>query len=159
MDARTTTMLMHPIGWIERDGDRRRIRLEASHKDGLAGLGGFSHIVVLWWAGDCDDPRARAVHQVPLPYAPDVRSGVFACRAPVRPNPIMTTVCEILDVDEKDGRLLVRDIDAFDGTPVVDVKPYYGVTDRVRDPRVPAHAGEWPEWFPREGTGLMPGEK
>ncbi|MDQ1294524.1 MAG: tRNA (adenine37-N6)-methyltransferase [Actinomycetota bacterium] len=158
MNEPATALSLCSIGRIERNGEHRRVRIDAPYRKGLVGLDGFSHVLVLWWAIGCDDPEARALLQVPLPYAPGHTAGVFACRAPVRPNPIMTTVCEVLGVDEEEGIVLVRDIDAFDQTPVVDIKPYYGITDRVQAPRVPAHAEEWPMWFPPEGVGLDPEE-
>jgi len=54
---------------------------------------------------------------VPLPYAGAREAGVFACRSPLRPNLIMTTVCRILAVDEAQGTVQIENIDAFDGTP------------------------------------------
>ena len=79
---------------------------------------------------------------------------MFACRAEYRPNPIGVTVCPVIDVDEASGTVTVADIDAFDGTPIVDLKPYIGVTDRVRDVTTPPWFEDWPEWLPEEGLGL-----
>jgi tRNA (Thr-GGU) A37 N-methylase len=48
----------------------------------------------------------------------------------------------------------IGDIDAFDGTPVLDLKAYIPMMDRVKNVRVPKWAEEWPEWIPEEGIGL-----
>ena len=87
------------------------------------------------------------------PYAEDKLTGVFACRSEYRPNPIAVTVCPLVAVDEEAGRVEVADIDAVDGTPLLDLKPYIGVTDRVRDVGVPDWFAGWPEWVPEEGLG------
>jgi tRNA (Thr-GGU) A37 N-methylase len=48
----------------------------------------------------------------------------------------------------------VADIDAYDGTPVIDLKAYFPVCDRVKEARIPAWLVDWPEWMPEEGLGL-----
>jgi len=48
----------------------------------------------------------------------------------------------------------VQNIDALDGTPVIDLKAYFPVSDRVKDARLPDWLVGWPEWFPEEGLGL-----
>lgn len=68
------------------------------------------------------------------------------------------TTCKLLGVDEEAGLLKLAEIDAFDGTPVVDVKAYFPVCDRVQEARIPAWLSDWPEWMPEEGIGLMEGE-
>lgn len=154
-----STMTMTPIGRVSQDGEGPSITIESQYRAGLAGLSDFSHVYVFWWAARYDLPEVREMLRVPLPYADEREVGVFACRAPVRPNLVMSTVCEIRSVDEATGKVGVVAIDAFPDTPVVDLKPYYGVTDRVQNPREPAYLAGWPEWFPAEGTGLMPGEE
>lgn len=153
------TMTMTPIGRVHEDDDGRFVEVEARYREGLRGLGDFSHVYVLWWATRYDEPELREMLVVPLPYADDREVGVFACRAPVRPNLVMSTLCEIAAVDEAAGTVHVVGIDAFPGTPVLDLKPYYGVTDRVREPVVPDYLVGWDEWLPAEGITLMPGEE
>ena len=114
----------------------------------------FSHVIVLWWVSGHDTPESREITRCELPYAPGTEAGVFACRSEYRPNPIGVTVCPIIDVDEPFGRVTVADIDAFDSSPILDMKPYIGVTDRVREIRVPDWFEGWPEWLPDEGLGL-----
>jgi tRNA (Thr-GGU) A37 N-methylase len=64
------------------------------------------------------------------------------------------TVCPILRVDQAAGSLEVAAIDALDGTAVLDVKPYYGCCDRVREPRTPSWLPDWGEWIPEGGIGM-----
>ena len=153
-----TTFNIHAIGSVQQDGGKAAIHIDAAYKDALRGLGDFSHVYVLFWADRYADEEHRATRVVPLPYAEGVESGVFANRSPVRPNPILVSLCAIESVDEAGGTVHVNAIDAFEGTPVLDLKPYYPVTDRVQNARIPAYLGDWPEWFPEEGIGLLPHE-
>jgi tRNA (adenine37-N6)-methyltransferase len=104
----------------------------------------FSHVIVLWWAHEHDNPGDRSTLITPLPYAPGQDAGVFASRSERRPNPIGLSICPILHVDEANGVIVVAWIDANDGTPILDLKPYVPVTDRVRDVGVAA----WFEGLP-----------
>jgi tRNA (Thr-GGU) A37 N-methylase len=159
MDATTVTMAMTPIGEVLRDAAGPYLQIAPDYRPALKGLADFGHVYVLWWAARYDDPELRGILRTPLPYADQREVGVFACRAPVRPNLVMSTLCEVLGVDEASGVVRVGDIDAFDGTPLVDLKPYYGCTDRVREPRQPDYLVGWDTWFPAQGEGLMPGEE
>ncbi len=158
MQPNSQTMQMFSIGAVRRNGDGVQIQIDESFRPGLKGLGTFSHVRVFWWAHRYDEAEYRQAHVVPLPYAEGVEAGVFACLSPVRPNLIMTTVCQILAVDEAKGTVQIANIDAFDGTPVLDLKPYYPVTDRVKDARISDYLAGWPEWFPETGLGLEEGE-
>ena len=60
--------------------------------------------------------------------------GIFATRAPLRPNPIALSTAEVLDIDQANGILRLAYIDALDGTPVLDIKPYTPSLDRVETP-------------------------
>jgi len=75
--------------------------------------------------------------QCELPYAPGTIAGVFACRAEYRPNPIALTTSEISSIDESKGIIKITDIDAYDNSPILDLKGYIHVCDRVKDVRVP----------------------
>ncbi|MCB2224901.1 MAG: SAM-dependent methyltransferase [Actinobacteria bacterium] len=144
---------LRPIGKVVRN-DHAVLQIDVPYRPALAHLADFSHVVVLWWVSGHDDPQSREIMQCELPYAPGFEAGVFACRSEYRPNPIGVTVCPILDVDEAEGRVTVADIDAFDGTPLLDLKPYIGVTDRVREIIQPPWFDDWPQWLPDEGLGL-----
>ena len=142
-----------PIGVIKR-GDTLRIEIEKEFAPALLALDHFSHVIVLWWAHGLDTPEYRGMMQIDPPYAPEHRCGVFATRAPYRPNPIALTVCPVVSVDVERGELVVADIDAVDGTPVLDLKAYFPVCDRVKDAHIPEWLNDWPEWAPENGLSL-----
>ena len=154
----TTTYTLFPIGTVRRSDDGNHIEIDAPFRPALKALNQFSHVMVFWWAHGLDTPEYRAVMTCVPPYAPDHESGMFATRSPQRPNPIMASTCPILSVDEKNGVVRIGEIDAIDGTPVVDLKAYFPVCDRVREASIPSWLAGWPEWMPDEGIGLMDGE-
>lgn len=159
MDPNGSSFQISPVGRIVRpEGGPITVQVDAAYRAALKGLDTFSHVIVFWWAQRFDEAQYRDVLVVPLPYAGDREAGVFACRSPLRPNLIMTTVCRMVTVDEAQGAVQIENIDAFDGTPVLDLKPYFPVTDRVRDARISPDLVGWPEWMPAGGIGLMDGE-
>jgi tRNA (Thr-GGU) A37 N-methylase len=107
----------------------------------------FSHIMIFWWADKVDTPQYRNIMKTELPYAPGIEAGVFACRSEYRPNPIAVTLMAILSVDIEKGIVLLPWIDAFDGTPVLDLKPYIPISDRIRDFKVAPWLSDWPDWM------------
>jgi tRNA-Thr(GGU) m(6)t(6)A37 methyltransferase TsaA len=145
---------LRPIGRIVRSDNGIRVVVLDRFRPAIQLLDRFTHLIVVWWADKHDDEKSRAVLQCEPPYAPGRVHGIFATRAEYRPNPIAITTCKMLSVDERDGVIQVADIDALDGTPVVDLKPYYPVCERVQDARIPEWLSDWPEWMPEEGLGL-----
>lgn len=135
-----------PIGTIRVQGEEIFIELEAAYREGLEGLDGFSHINVIWWFSEFDNEDARQVLSGPQPYkqAPEVM-GVFATRSPIRPNPIALTPVSVLEIDYPKGIIRIPYIDANDGTPVLDIKPYTPSLDRVENPQVPSWCDHWPK--------------
>ena len=117
-----------------------RIDVEADYKEALTGIKGFSHLAVLWWADQLDNPDLRRTKTVEKPYktGPDTL-GIFATRSPLRPNPICMSVIDVECIDYDSGIIYTSYIDAEDKTPVLDIKPYYPCSDRVRDAKLP----EW----------------
>ena len=142
-----------PIGYVKRENGKTYLELLEPYVPALKELERFSHVQVFWWFSEFDDDMYRGVMQSDhSPYdAPTL--GVFACRSPVRPNPIALTTAEIRDVDHAKGVVEIVNIEAFDGTPVLDLKPYIPSADRVKEVRVPEWAVDWPEWLPEEGLG------
>lgn len=96
---------------------------------GLKGLEQVTHLIVLYWC----HLGHRNTLQTKTPFGPEIR-GVFACRAPSRPNPINFCVAELLGVEE--NRLLVRGVDAVDESPLLDIKPYCSDLDQVVGARI-----------------------
>lgn len=120
--------MVQAIGRVERRGDRAALVLAKRFQPGLVGLEQFSHVWVFWWFDRNDSPRQRAILQV-HPRGDRARplTGVFATRSPVRPNLIGLSLCKIRAVQE--NVVEVESIDALDGTPVLDLKPYAPALD------------------------------
>lgn len=99
------------------------VRVLPAFQDGLRGLEGFSHLILLYWLGQGQAPRL--VFTPPFDAEP---RGVFASRAPWRPNGIGVSVVAF-EGFEGVGSLKVRYLDCMDGTPLLDIKPYLVTTD------------------------------
>jgi len=113
------------------------IHLDAERftSDVVAGLDDFSHIEVLYVFDQVDETDVNLGSRHPRNRADWPRVGIFAQRAKARPNRLGTTTCELVSVDGLD--VTVRGLDAIDGTPVVDIKPYvveFGPRTTVRQP-------------------------
>ena len=139
------TIELRPLGMV-RNGVTETIReswedviSEIVVRDDLAGvldgLEGFSHVLVIFWmhqARPADGVRARPRGRPDMP-----RVGLLAIRTPHRPNPIGLTAAEVMGTATR--KLKVRGLDAIDGTPILDIKPYMPGLDRRDGVRVP----EW----------------
>lgn len=104
------------------DGVEGTVELDVSYASALAGLEGFDRIWVVYVFD-----RATAFQESVIPYRDDRPHGLFATRAPVRPNPIGLSSLRLLSIDG--ATLRVADVDILDGTPVLDVKPYVPAFD------------------------------
>ena len=132
---------VHPIGTVAREGGKTYLVIHEKYAKGLTGLEGFSHVQVLYWFDRNDNPQKRGILEVhPRGNAQNPLTGVFACRSPVRPNLIGLSTCKILGVEK--NRVQVAEIDAFDNTPLVDLKPFIPPDAPTQDVRVPAWAGK-----------------
>jgi tRNA-Thr(GGU) m(6)t(6)A37 methyltransferase TsaA len=150
MSENPASFQVHPIGYARVSDQGMWIEILEPYRPGLKQLEHFSHVHVLWWATEGDTPAARRELQFEPEYAPGVTVGAFACRSPVRPNPIALTTTFLLGVDEAAGVVRVAYVDAFDGTPVLDLKPFVPTSDRPREFYLPPWLAEWPEWQPTE---------
>lgn len=97
--------------------------------------------------------------EVPKPYAkaPEMM-GIFATRSPVRPNPIAVTTVAVLHIDYENGVIIIPYIDANNGTPVLDLKPYTPSIDRVENPESPDWCSHWPSNIESSGAFDWEGE-
>lgn len=111
----------------------------------LATVEGCSHVKVLWWFSRFDKPEYRRATQGDPPYENAPRSGIFATRSPVRPNPIALTVGKILHIDREAGCAEVSELDCFDGSPLIAVKPYLASADKVDGATAPQWLAHWPD--------------
>ncbi len=107
------------ISGARKAGEGARLELEAAYAPGLTGLAVGQNIILLYWM---DQGRRDLIVQ--SPRHADGPRGTFALRSPVRPNPVaMSTVC-ITSLDIEAGIIGIDAIDCFDGTPLVDIKPW-----------------------------------
>lgn len=120
------------------------IEIDAGWRDALDGIEQFSHIWVVTYLDRMPAPRRNArglgpdaLHVHPTRDARLPLVGIFATRSPQRPNPIGIAAVELLEV--RGTVLRVRGLDAMNGTPVLDVKPYLARRDAIENTRV----GEW----------------
>jgi tRNA-Thr(GGU) m(6)t(6)A37 methyltransferase TsaA len=147
MSEKLKEIVLKPIGWVkngvkstpkpEHDwhGVVSEIVIEPALCAGLEGLERYSHIIVLYWAHKATAPSKMAlrVRYKGDPSRPMV--GVFASRSPYRPNSICQKVARLLEVN---GMVLkVKGLDALDGTPVIDIKPFIPRHDAPQDATVP----------------------
>lgn len=145
-------MKLVPIGKIENKEGSFRVVLDPRYAAGLKGLDGCGHVQILWWADACDNEtaRRRLVETKPYKNGP-AELGVFATRSPERPNPVAVSTAGILRVAADAGTIELDYLDAFDGTPVLDLKPYVPSLDRVERPVTPSWCRHWPR--SREESG------
>jgi len=135
-------IVLTPIGYVKTDAagdevkDKSRISkiiLNENLAEGLDGIDGFSHLFVLFWLNKvANKPRGLKFHprgRMDMPLL-----GVFALRTNLRPNPVGLTLVELLKIE--DNVLTVRGLDAYDGTPVLDIKPFDS-WDNVDKAKVP----------------------
>jgi tRNA-Thr(GGU) m(6)t(6)A37 methyltransferase TsaA len=104
------------------------VEIAETFRAGLDGLERASHVVILSWF----DRAARNLI-VQKPRRSPRASGTFALRSPVRPNPIGLHVAKLVSLDRHAGTLAIDAIDVLDGTPVIDLKPYFASIDSFPD--------------------------
>ena len=138
-------LTLYPIGKVSVKNEETAILLDKTYAPALAGLEEFGCAQVLWWFNGCDNDDARSKLTIAKPYrnGPD-EIGTFATRSPERPNPIALSSVFITGLDRVRGIVYLAYMDAFDGSPVLDIKPYTPSLDRVEMPRVPDWCGHWP---------------
>lgn len=147
------TYEIFPIGFVRRKNRTTYLEILGDYRSGLKELGHFSHAQVFWWFHTLDDSKNRAINQFDPPFkAP--RLGVFASRAPMRPNPIALSSVKIIGMDMEAGLIEISKIDAYDESPIIDIKAYMPLYNRIEFPKVPAWAEGWPKWMPEEGIDV-----
>ena len=107
-------------------GIRGTVEIFSEFAEGVSDIGGFSHIFLIY-AFD----RSPSYKLIVTPFLDTTPRGVFATRAPRRPNAIGLSVVRLIEV--KGSMLIVEDVDILDGTPLLDLKPYVPVFDSYPD--------------------------
>jgi len=146
------SICLEPIGFVKTEyqddvvrssiaGVKGYIEVMPRYREALKGLEGFSHIIVIAYLHKIGEgerlrlrfrPRKWAKLGIPEDEIPEV--GVFSTDSPYRPNPIAISILKLIEI--KDLKLYVDNLDLFDGTPVLDIKPYT-FSRRIDSIRVP----------------------
>jgi tRNA-Thr(GGU) m(6)t(6)A37 methyltransferase TsaA len=138
-------VVLKPIGYVKTEAvgdevkDKSRVSqivLNVELVSALDGITGFSHVFVVFWMSQIPEDKRLILKVHPIGRMDMPLLGAFATRTNLRPNPIGLTLVELLKVE--DNILTVRGLDAFDSTPVLDLKPYDS-WDNAEKARVP----EW----------------
>lgn len=134
---------LKPIGFVKTKAVGKEVRDKGNVSEivfredlveALDGIEDFSHLFVIFWMHEISEEERRTMKVHPRGRRDMPLLGAFATRTPHRPNPIGLTLVELLEVE---GNVVtVRGLDAFDGTPVLDVKPfdYWDVAEYARVP-------------------------
>lgn len=139
-------IIIRPIGHVKNEVENRKdaswgkdtsvIVLEEEYRTGLSGLEDFTHAIILFHLDKANYDPEKHLQRRPQNRDDMPLVGIFSQRGKDRPNRIGMTSVEIVSVS--DDELIVRGLDAIDGTPVLDIKPYYPAYDK-KDAKVP----EW----------------
>ena len=138
-----TNICLDPIGHVKTDAvgdevkDKSRISqiiIRNELVEALEGVDGFSHLFVLFWLNQISNQKRMTLKVHPRGRMDMPLLGVFATRTNLRPNPIGLTLVELMKVEG--NTLTVRGLDAFDGTPILDIKPFDS-WDSAEKARVP----------------------
>ncbi|MCW4045140.1 MAG: tRNA (N6-threonylcarbamoyladenosine(37)-N6)-methyltransferase TrmO [Candidatus Bathyarchaeota archaeon] len=148
------SIVLTPIGFVKteaasngvKDKDRTsQIIIKRELTEALEGISGFSHLFVLFWLNEIASEERETLKVHPRGRKDMPLLGVFATRTKLRPNPIGLTLVEL--VKAEGNVLTVRGLDAFNNTPVLDVKPF-DFWDAPKKAKVP----EWWRKLEREKT-------
>lgn len=138
-------IIMKPIGVVRNEVTDRKdvswgndisaIILDRQFASGLEGLEDFSHAIILFYLDQAKFDQEKHLRRRPQNREDMPFVGIFSQRGKDRPNQIGTTAVEIVSVSR--DTLIVKGLDAVDGTPVLDIKPYYPAYDQ-KEASVPA---------------------
>jgi tRNA (adenine37-N6)-methyltransferase len=148
MSLRSIGYVRNEIFQISSDKEWREtiseIVIFPEYAQALDNLEEFSHLIILCWLHLAErDTTPLKIHPKRRPYAPLI--GLFATRSPDRPNPVSHTAVKLLS---REGNVLkVKGLDVYNGTPVIDIKPYLPDNDSISEARVP-------EWINKNHTKL-----
>ena len=138
-------IVLNPIGYVKTTAKGEEVKDKASLSqivlrddlvEGLSGISGYSHLFVLFYLNQVTDEQKKTLRVHPRGRMDMPLVGVFVARTMLRPNPIGLTLVELIKVDN--NVLTVRGLDAYDGTPVLDIKTY-DFWDMAENAKVP----EW----------------
>ncbi|MFW6238216.1 MAG: tRNA (N6-threonylcarbamoyladenosine(37)-N6)-methyltransferase TrmO [Halanaerobiales bacterium] len=139
-----------PIQPTAENAGKGKIELLAEYEKGLKDLDGFSHLILIYYCHKAGEPSLRV-----KPFLEDKEHGVFAVRAPCRPNSIGLSVVRLERVE---GNIIyIDDVDILDGTPLLDIKPYVPQFDRREDVKISWLDGNVDKLSEKEDDGRFTG--
>ncbi len=118
-----------PIQSTSKASGPGRVEITPEYQDGLKDLDGFSHIILLYYMHATQEKSL-----IVTPFLDTSPRGIFATRAPTRPNPLGLSIVKLIRVE--DGVLYVDDLDVLDGTPLLDLKPFVPEFDHRPNARI-----------------------
>ncbi len=128
----TPYMDFAPYQPVEEDNGEFKIILNPEYEEGLHKLNRFKYIYVLYFINKVSKKPELTIKPSWLgSFAPESGIGLFASRSPVRPNPIGLSIVRIKKIEE--NIIYTSGLDVFDGTPVLDIKPYIKDLDTKED--------------------------
>jgi len=134
------TFYLKSVGIIRKADEKVWVEIFDEYQDALLGLEGFSHIYILYWFDQNDSAEKRRTLQVhPRKDPANPLTGVFATHSPQRPNLIALTLCKIESI--LGNKIKIEEIDAYDGSPVIDIKCYIPASVKDADVRLPDWVG------------------
>ncbi|MFC1533606.1 tRNA (N6-threonylcarbamoyladenosine(37)-N6)-methyltransferase TrmO [Thermodesulfobacteriota bacterium] len=137
-----TSYTIFPVGIIHRSDNVSSIEIFNEYQDALQGLDQFSHIIILSWFHENDKEEKRKTLRVyPRGDRKNPLTGVFATRSPIRPNLVAFFTSRIISI--KGNIIKIEDINALEGSPVIDIKPYIPYQDCIQN-------AVTPEWLKRK---------
>jgi formylmethanofuran dehydrogenase subunit E len=121
IDVKNYDARLRIIGVVEKAGEVSEISIFPEYREGLTAIGDYEKIMILFWMHlqDNEEGRTRLISSRPR-HGKEGFRGVFATHSPHRPNPIGVTVVELVSVEG--CRLFVKGFDAFEETPILDIK-------------------------------------
>ena len=124
-------IVLNPIGYVKTSAEGEEVKDKSVYSqiivhddlvDGLSGISGFSHLFILFYLNQITVKQRETLKVHPRGRLDMPLTGVFAVRTMLRPNPIGLTLVELVKVE---GNVLtIKGLDAYDGSPVLDIKPY-----------------------------------
>lgn len=119
-------------------------------------LKGYSHIKIIWWFHKFEKDIYKRTLECNPPYENAPKTGIFASRSPVRPNPFAMTTAKILAFDTDNKMIKVSLLDCFDETPLLGISPYIPIKDTVSEYRLPTWVEHWSKFVDDSDFEEMP---
>lgn len=141
-------MKVFSIGKIVNEEENVKVVVEQMYTEGSKGLVRYNHVQILWWMDGCDNASDRGILVEEKSYKNGPNEiGIFALRSPERPNLIAVSNVNIAYVDGESGTIGLYYVDVFDGSKVIDIKPYTPSIATIEHPVTLDWCAHWPKSY------------